>query len=575
MNAGRRKETRKAMAYTRGRCTNFDYCALADSRKDAEIPVGEDFICPECGKPLKAPPVSGRSSGGAVLLAAVAVGVLVLVGGAVFFGMQLAQNGRSPGPVATAPAAAPAKTVAAIAPDTKIAPVPGQPPGQTAGQATGQAPAPAPAPTPTPAAAATPTETVLVRIAGSAEIGDGLVPALAAAYLAQIGDTDVKTVAGPKPGQVKIAGVRGAQSEAIIVENGTAMDGFKSLGGGGADVVMATRRITQGEHDLLNALGDMTSAAAEHVVAIDALAVVVNPANPLSALRRDQVKDIFTGGIADWRVLGDAAAPIDVYAVTPQSEEGATFTPRILGGNPLASGAKLLADPRQVAQSVAADPNGIGVVDLRNIGALRALTIADTGSAPESPTNMAAIATEDYPLSYRLYLYTAPGTQAGFAQKFVEFALSPAGQKVVVQTGLVSQTAKPEAPVVQTTLDRLKGFIAGTRKLGIIFHFQPKSTELDQPGKRDLDRVRNYFVSNHYAPDEVRLAGFADNQGEPAQNVAVSKKRADAVADLFRGNGFTIPPGNVEGFGGELPVADNATEEGRNKNRRVEVYVPK
>jgi phosphate transport system substrate-binding protein len=547
------------MAYTRGRCTNFDYCALADSRKDAEIPVGEDFICPECGKPLKAPPV-GSGGGGGVLITCVVLGVLALVGGAVYLGMRLAQNGGVAGLLGGAPAAAPpvpVKPVAAVVPAAKPAP------------ATPPAPAPAPASPPAPA------ETVLVRMAGSAEIGEGLAPALAAAYLAQIGDTDVKTVAGPKPGQVKIAGLRGAQSEAIIVENSTATDGFKSLGGGGADVVMATRRIAPAEHDLLNALGDMTSAAAEHVVAIDALAVVVNPANPLSAVRRDQVKDIFTGSIADWRVLGGAAAPIDVYAVTPQSEQGATFAPRILGGNPLASGAKLLADPRQVAESVAADPQGIGVVDLRNIGTLRALTIAETGSPPESPANLAAIATEDYPLSYRLYLYTAPGLHAGFAQKFVDFALSPPGQKVVEQAGLVSQTAKPEAPAVQTTLDRLKGFIAGTRKLGIIFHFQPNSTELDQPGKRDLDRVRNYFVSNHYAPDEVRLAGFADNQGDPTQNVAVSKKRADAVADLFRGNGFTIPPANVEGFGGELPVADNATEEGRNKNRRVEVYVPK
>src|SRR5271165_6447945 len=43
------------MAYGYGRCTNFDYCSVAESRKDIAAPTGPGFVCPECGKPLKVP----------------------------------------------------------------------------------------------------------------------------------------------------------------------------------------------------------------------------------------------------------------------------------------------------------------------------------------------------------------------------------------------------------------------------------------------------------------------------------------------------------------------------------------
>jgi phosphate transport system substrate-binding protein len=85
--------------------------------------------------------------------------------------------------------------------------------------------------------------------------------------------------------------------------------------------------------------------------------------------------------------------------------------------------------------------------------------------------------------------------------------------------------------------------------------------------------VINYLVSLHEGGEHLLLAGFADNQGDSAANLAVSKKRADAVAALFVARG--LKPGGVASFGAELPVADNSTEEGRERNRRVEVYIKK
>jgi phosphate transport system substrate-binding protein len=184
------------------------------------------------------------------------------------------------------------------------------------------------------------------------------------------------------------------------------------------------------------------------------------------------------------------------------------------------------------------------------------------------------VAADDYPLTFRLYLYTSPQGGSGFAQRFVDFALSTQGQQVVEQHGLISPTLTPKTPVVpqaQTDTDRLRAFVTGAKRLAIVFHFKPNSTELDNYGERDVDRVRNYLLSMHDSGDHLLLAGFADNQGDAESNVAVSKKRADEVAALFERRGVT--PGGVAGFGAALPIADNGSEAGRERNRRVEVYI--
>jgi outer membrane protein OmpA-like peptidoglycan-associated protein len=67
------------------------------------------------------------------------------------------------------------------------------------------------------------------------------------------------------------------------------------------------------------------------------------------------------------------------------------------------------------------------------------------------------------------------------------------------------------------------------------------------------------------------LIGFADSIGTREVNLALSKRRAQAVADQMQQEG--INPVLVTGFGQELPVADNSTPEGQEKNRRVEVWL--
>ncbi|WP_083900907.1 OmpA family protein [Azospirillum sp. B4] len=88
---------------------------------------------------------------------------------------------------------------------------------------------------------------------------------------------------------------------------------------------------------------------------------------------------------------------------------------------------------------------------------------------------------------------------------------------------------------------------------------------------RDLARVVDFVSIAGVRPDKLLLIGFADSRGRPEMNDTLSKQRARAVADALGQQGVRV--GLTTWLGADMPVADNGTEEGREKNRRVEIYV--
>jgi phosphate transport system substrate-binding protein len=103
------------------------------------------------------------------------------------------------------------------------------------------------------------------------------------------------------------------------------------------------------------------------------------------------------------------------------------------------------------------------------------------------------------------------------------------------------------------------------------FRFNSGSNRLDSRALADLDRVTEYLIRTSTKPDKLILIGFADNAGDPALNVILSKERAQSVASSLKTRG--IIPGQITGFGAENPIASNDTPQGQQKNRRVEVWV--
>ena len=155
---------------------------------------------------------------------------------------------------------------------------------------------------------------------------------------------------------------------------------------------------------------------------------------------------------------------------------------------------------------------------------LRSKLSAGPGATPLIPSPF-TVATEDYILSRRLFLYM-PAKPTDYAQKFVTFALSPAGQKVVKEVGYVEQT--PHFEEVAIPADAPYSYrerVTGLRRMSLNFRFRPNSIVLDNKALADIPRAITALSQNRDRTD-VQVLGFADSKGSPIQNQRLSEQRA-------------------------------------------------
>jgi glucose/mannose transport system substrate-binding protein len=146
------------------------------------------------------------------------------------------------------------------------------------------------------------------------------------------------------------------------------------------------------------------------------------------------------------------------------------------------------------------------------------------------------------------------------------------GSNTVGRLAFASQTIQLVSPAVPS--DAPPGYaddVNGAAKLNIIFHFRPGNTQLDNKAKADLKRLVDLLHNPTYLGRHILLFGFSDNYGGNRTNLRISKQRAQAVADQLQGGGLSASL--VTGYGKVLPIAPNDTEDGREQNRRVEVWL--
>jgi outer membrane protein OmpA-like peptidoglycan-associated protein len=101
--------------------------------------------------------------------------------------------------------------------------------------------------------------------------------------------------------------------------------------------------------------------------------------------------------------------------------------------------------------------------------------------------------------------------------------------------------------------------------------FKRDSDILDNTANVDVGRLVSLLKTAGYPAHKVFVAGFADNTGDPEYSRFLSAKRAQTVAAELAAHGVTVA--QTFGFGQVAPIGDNATPEGREKNRRVEIFV--
>ena len=415
------------------------------------------------------------------------------------------------------------------------------------------------------------SETVL-RLCGSNTVGAELAPALIEAFLETKGASPVTRRPGPDSEHTTLTGtISGGKRVRVEISAQGSATGFAGLAQGTCDVGMASRAISEAEAARLEARGDgdLRSAGSEHVIALDGIAVIVHPNNPLRALDRAALHDIFTGRISDWAAVGGSERAITVLARDSASGTYDTFQQLVLGRDALTTSARRFAQSDALADAVASDPSAIGFVGLAYVRGAKALAVGEPGAAPMLPTQF-TVATEGYMLSRRLYLYTLPQPRSRWVPELTSFVLSRRAQEITAKSqfldlGLVTRGAECDA----SCSSRYAAMVAGAQRVSVDFRFRSASDEPDSRADRDLDRLVS-FLREHRAT-KLLLLGFADALGDAASNQKLSLARAKTVERLLETRG--VHAAAVAGFGSERPVASNDSDVGRVHNRRVEAWI--
>lgn len=413
----------------------------------------------------------------------------------------------------------------------------------------------------------------VLRIHGSNTVGASLVPKLASSWLQENGyrvfsDRDLAA-------QERLLIAKNAKGDQLSIEifaHGSSTS-FRSLAAGTADIGMSSRPIENKELKNLAKLGRLDQPDTEFIIAIDGLAVIVNKNNPLKKISKDKLKDIFSGKITNWSELGAMNGDIHVYARDNKSGTYDTFKNLVLDKKtPLIKSARRYESNARLSDDVAKDKNGIGFVGLAYVRNSRALSVSEPGAQALYPDSF-NVATEDYLLSRRLFLYVPENNRHPLAEEFANYAKSDAGQKIAADVGFVSQQVIAfEKNVPDDAPEEFKEFTKNGQRLSLNIRFRQGMTAMDNKAQHDVDRLIHYMQRPGNKKKRLMLFGFSDaNEVLPYRSLSVSIERADTVADKLLMS--HLIPDRVRGYGHALPVSSNQTQQGRVRNRRVEIWI--
>ena len=206
-------------------------------------------------------------------------------------------------------------------------------------------------------------------------------------------------------------------------------NGFKALADGSAQIANASRFIKDSEIKTCMAKNVYPVPFA---VALDCIVPVVHPSNPVRSLSRDQLKDIYSGKVKNWKEVGGADAAIVVVGRDTSSGTYGTWQEMIMGKDVrVTPRAQVTASSGAMMAAIAKNKNAIGYEGMgyvsKSVNAVQVGGVAASASSARSGK---------YPLARYLYMFTN-GWPKGDALDFLNYMLSPAGQKIVAKTGFV------------------------------------------------------------------------------------------------------------------------------------------
>jgi phosphate transport system substrate-binding protein len=206
--------------------------------------------------------------------------------------------------------------------------------------------------------------------------------------------------------------------------------GVAAMLGGLSDIAAASRVLTTNEMELARTRNINCN---DYTIGSYSVAVIVNLGNSVGNLTRDQVRDVFTGVIQNWKEVGGSDGPIHLYIRDPISGTHLGFRELAMENKPYGASMKTFPSYAAIVQEVAGDANGIGYssIELSTKPNVKGVSIG--GIAPTS----AMVNQGQYPYARVLHLFTDKDKEAPAAHDFIQFVQSSTGQKLLDQLGFI------------------------------------------------------------------------------------------------------------------------------------------
>lgn len=226
----------------------------------------------------------------------------------------------------------------------------------------------------------------------------------------------------------------------ISVTGGGSGTGISAFINGTTDICSASRKMKDKEIEDAKMNNYMPL---EHSVALDGIAIVVNPSNQINELTMEQLKKIFTGEYTNWKQLGGSDENIIVLSRESSSGTYMFFMEHVLNKQDYTKNARLLPATSGIIQSASEDIGAIGYAGLGYAadakGKVKIIPVKKDDKSPAVMPSETTVKDGTYPVSRPLYLYTkANESYGGKIKSFIDFCLSEEGQKIVVDNGYVS-----------------------------------------------------------------------------------------------------------------------------------------
>jgi phosphate transport system substrate-binding protein len=270
----------------------------------------------------------------------------------------------------------------------------------------------------------------------SASASEGTASTSSAAYIQNKGsDTIVNlALAWAEKYQAEHPDVR------ISVTGGGSGTGIASLINQTVDIANASRKIKDEETAEAKSNG---VDPVEHIIARDAIAVIVNPENPISQLTLKQISDIYSGKIDNWSEVGGEDRPIVRLSRETNSGTHVYFLETVIRlGNSkdktlFSMDTLLLPSSEGIIAEVRQNPNAIGYDGLGYVPKdLKMIAIAQEQGGSYVLPSIATVNDKSYPIARDLYMYTN-GEPTGIVKEYLDWILSPEAQQIVADLGFV------------------------------------------------------------------------------------------------------------------------------------------